>query len=252
MPERALVTGASAGLGAALARRLAARGIEVWLAARRAERLSEHVEEIQKAGGRAHAFPLDVSDAAACAAAVEKLDDESGGLDLVVANAGIGGGGRLVSQTSWENVRDVFNTNVIGALATLLPVVPRMLSRGRGHIVGVSSMHAELPLPAAADYGASKAALTFFLESAQGELPAKGVDVTIIHPGFVKTDLTAKNKFPMPFVLEADEAARIMDDGIARRAKTVRFPLGLVALMGVGKAAPKAWKNAVVSRSLPS
>ena len=85
----------------------------------------------------------------------------------------------------------------------------------------------------------------------QADLSPKGIDVTIVHPGFVKSDMTAKNKFPMPFLLSLDEAAGFIDDGIARRARLVRFPLGLVALMGVGKAVPKSWKNALVARSLP-
>lgn len=249
--QRALITGASSGIGAAVARKLAARGVEVWLGARRADRLDAEVAAIAAAGGKAHAVALDVTRPDETAARVLALDDEAGGLDLVVANAGIGGAGRVVSRTSFQDAAMIMATNYTGALATLLPLVPRMIERKSGHLVGISSMAAEMPLPAAADYGASKAALTFFLECAQGELPAKGVDVTIVHPGFVKSDLTAKNKFPMPFLLELEEAATIIDDGIARRARLVRFPLGLVALMGVGNAVPKAWKNAVVARNLP-
>lgn len=254
--ERALVTGASSGIGAGLARHMAARGVEVWLAARRAERLAGEVSAIERAGGRAHAVSLDVTDPAATATAVERLDAEVGGFDVVVANAGIGGRGRTPSRTSWEDVQSVFATNVVGALATLLPLVPRMVDRAsasgrRGHLVAISSLAAEIPIPQAADYGASKAALTFFLRGAQGELPKLGIDVTIVHPGFVKSELTAKNKFPMPFLLETDEAARLIDEGIQRRARLVRFPLGLVGLIGLGKALPGFVKDAVVSGKGP-
>lgn len=254
--QRVLITGASSGIGAAVARNMAARGAEVWLAARRADRLALEVEAIVAAGGRAHALVLDVSRPEDASAAVASLDDAVGGLDLVVANAGIGGRAQPAARTTWDDVRTVFATNVIGALATLLPVVPRMLERfardgRRGHIAAVSSIAAELPLPVGADYGASKAALSYFLEGAQAELPARGVDVTVIHPGFIRTDSTTNNKFPMPFLLEVEEAARIIDQALVRRARSVRFPVGLVGLIGLGKALPRSVKNALVSRTVP-
>jgi short-subunit dehydrogenase len=247
-PQRALVTGASSGIGAALARRMAARGVEVWLGARRMDRLTHEVAAIEAAGGKAHAVVIDVTRPDEAEAAVLAVDDACGGLDVVVANAGIGGRGRPASATTWRDVAECLATNTTGALATLLPLVPRMIERGSGHLVGISSVAAELPLPSAPDYGASKAALTFFLQCAQGDLPKKGVDVTVVHPGFVKSDLTAKNKFRMPFLLETEEGARLIDEGIQRRARLVRFPLGLLALVALGKALPASVKDAVVSR----
>jgi NAD(P)-dependent dehydrogenase (short-subunit alcohol dehydrogenase family) len=256
-----LITGASSGIGAALARKMAARGLEggtLCLAARRRDRLEALVAELGTGAGgtRARAVEIDVSRPADTAAAVLQLDDEVGGLDLVVANAGIGGRGKSAAETTWQDVEKVFATNMLGAVATLWPLIPRMIARcaesggvRRGHIAAVSSMAAELPMPVAPEYNASKAAITFFLECAQGDLPARGVDVTIIHPGFIKTDLTAKNKFPMPFLVECEDAAQIIDDGLVRRATHVRFPLGLVGLMGLGKVLPRSVKNAVVSRS---
>lgn len=248
-----LITGASSGMGAALARKMVARGAEVWLVARRADRLEALVAEL---GQRARAATIDVSRAQETAAAVERLDDECGGFDLVVANAGVGGRGKSAAETTWQDVEKAFATNVLGAVATMWPLIPRMIARfqtsggtRRGHIAAVSSMAAELPMPIAPEYNASKAALTFFLECAQGDLPQRGVDVTIIHPGFIKTDLTAKNKFPMPFLVECDDAAQIIDDGLQRRASHVRFPLGIVGLMGLGKLLPRSVKNAVISRS---
>lgn len=247
-----LITGASSGIGAALARKMVARGLDVWLAARRLDRLEAEVAAL---GPKAHALALDVTRPDEAARAVEQLDDDIGGVDLVVANAGIGGPGRSVARTTWQDVQNTLATNVVGSLATMMPLVPRMIGRfekdssRRGHIAAVSSTAAELPLPAAADYGTSKAALSFFLACAQGDLPRRGVDVTIIHPGFVKTDLTAKNKFPMPFLVEADEAARIMDDGLKRRARWIRFPLGTVALITAGKLLPSSLKDAVVGRA---
>lgn len=246
-PSRALITGASSGIGAALAKVLAARGVKVWLAARREERLREHVAAIEESGGRAHAVRLDVSDPEACEATVLAIDDESGGLDLVIANAGIGDDGRA-SRGDWRVVERVFRTNVLGAAATLYPLIPRMIERGGGHLVAISSLAGELPLPIGTPYGASKAALSYLLDGMRIELKGRGVDVTLVHPGFVTTEMTAKNHFPMPFLMDVDKAARIIDRGIKRRARVVRFPLPLVAMIRAGQAVPKALREPVLRK----
>jgi short-subunit dehydrogenase len=234
-PKRALVTGASSGIGLALAKKLAARGLEVWLAARRLELLEKEVAAINAAGGRAHALVLDISDVDACAARMAKLDDDVGGIDLVVANAGLAGsvGAVPLPESKWESVRDLLHTNLVGSAATIFPFISRMLKRGHGQIVGVSSLNADCPVGRAAAYGAGKAGLTFFLESADIELRARGVAVTIVHPGFVKTPASdqLEGLTPMPFKVPVDKAAAIIDRGIRRRARMVRFPwiLGAVA-----------------------
>jgi short-subunit dehydrogenase len=234
-PKRALITGASSGIGLSLSRRLAGRGIEVWMAARRVEVLEKEVAAIRAAGGRAHALALDISDADACANRLAQLDEEVGGIDLVVANAGLLGarGAIPLPDCSWADVRDILHTNLIGSAATLYPFIARMLKRGGGHLVGVSSLSADCPVARSAPYGASKAGLTFFLESADIELRAMGIDVTIVHPGFVSTPSgdEIKDIAPRPFLVSSDKAAAIIDRGIQRRARMVRFPwiLGAVA-----------------------
>jgi short-subunit dehydrogenase len=140
----------------------------------------------------------------------------------------------------------------MGSLATLLPVIPRMVERRRGHIVGVSSLAAEIPLPAAAHYCTSKAALSFYLESAAADLMPKGIYVTIVHPGFVRTPLTDKNSFPMPFLVELDRAAELIERGILSRSRIVRFPLPLSAAIASGKIMPRALRDAIVNRSRPA
>ena len=244
-PARALVTGASSGMGAALCRRLAARGVEVWLAARRVDKLAAEVAAIETAGGRAHALPLDVADADATVARLEQLDDEVGGIDLVVANAGAGGakGALPMSSCPWPDARGLFQINLLGAVATVMPFVPRMAARGHGQIVGISSLAADLPNPRFAAYGASKAGLTFFLESIDMELRPRGVAVTIVHPGFVQTpmlaELTQLNE-RTPLALTAEQAARIIDRGIERRARLVRFPWPLGLVSRLTNALPRA------------
>jgi len=248
---RALVTGASSGMGAALSRRLAARGVEVWLAARRADRLAAMVARIEAEGGRAHALPLDVADADGTVARLGALDDEVGGIDLVVANAGIGGikGAVPMSRCPWPDVRDLLFVNLIGAAATVVPFIPRMLARGRGQIVGISSMSADLPSPRSAPYGASKAGFTYFLASADIELRPRGVAVTIVHPGFVRTPMLEELSQlgdPMPFVLTEDQAARIIDRGIQRRARLVRFPWILGFMSRATRALPRFMSDPLV------
>jgi short-subunit dehydrogenase len=250
--KTAVVTGASSGIGRALAPLLAKRGFEVWVAARRRPELEKLAGEIASQGGVAHAFELDVSRPEETEAKVRELDREIGGFDLVVANAGIGLGAVPVAQEKLSDVRVLMETNLLGAVATLLPVIPGMIERGRGHLVGVSSLAAETPLPAAAAYGTSKAAFSFWLESAASDLKPRGLDVTIVHPGFVKTPLTDKNAFPMPFLVDVDDAARIIDRAILRRARMCRFPLPLASASTAGRWMPRAVRDFIVNKQKPA
>lgn len=253
MTGKALVTGASRGIGSALARRLAARGYEVWLASRQLATLEPEVRTIEAAGGRAHAFVLDVSRPEETEGRVAELDREVGGFDLVVANAGIGSGPTPtpVALQTFSDFRRIMETNLLGAAATILPLVPGMVARGSGHIIGISSLAGEVHMPAAADYGTSKAALSFFLGCAAADLIPRGVMVTDVHPGFVRTSLTDKNKFRMPFMVELDEAARIIDLGIQKKKRVVRFPLGLTAAISGGNLLPAALRARIMNANRP-
>jgi short-subunit dehydrogenase len=236
--KKVLITGASSGIGAALARHMAARGDEVWLAARRMDRTSEIVEEIRAAGGAAHAVELDVQDADALENAIAALDAEAGGFDIVVANAGVGGKGATASGLRYADVKKVFAINFNGAVATLLAAQRPMLERKRGHLVAISSLAAELPLPVALDYGTAKAALSYWVQAMRLDLAPRGVDVTLIHPGFVKSEMTAKNNFPMPFILDAEDAARLMARAIDRKAAVLRFPIAYRLAFALAKLLP--------------
>jgi short-subunit dehydrogenase len=232
-PKRALVTGASGGLGASIAARLGKRGIEVWLAARRKDALEKNAEAIRAAGGTAHALPLDLARPDDVAKAVEQLDDESGGIDLVVANAAIAGVAAAVpaSKLAWPDARDLLQVNVLGNIASILPLVPKMLARGHGHIVGISSTAALAPNPRMAPYCASKVALSYFLEGIGMELRPQGVAVTVVQPGFMRTPAAEGVKEPMPFILETEEAVDIIDRAIRERRRKITFPfaLGVIA-----------------------
>lgn len=251
--RRALVTGASAGIGLAVAKRLAARGLEVWMAARGGERLGREVEALRAAGGKAHALVLDIADCDATVARLAALDEEAGGIDLVVANAGLAGarGGIPLPDCTWADVRDVLHTNLLGAAATFYPFIGPMLRRGHGHLVGISSLGADCPIARAAPYGASKAGLTFFLESADIELRARGIDVTIIHPGFVSTPAGDElaGVAPRPLLMSADRAAALIDRAIVTRARLVRFPWVMGALARVTAWLPRAWMRPLILRT---
>lgn len=248
MEKQALVTGASSGIGLAVARRLATRGYVVTLAARRKVELEAAAKEIEIAGGKARILVLDVADAAATVAAVQRVDDEVGGLDLVMANAGVGKerwGGKL----TWADCAGIIAVNVAGAVATLTAVLPRMVERKKGHLVGVSSLAQYRGFPRSAAYSASKAFLGTFLESVRIDLHGTGVAVTDVQPGFVRTEMTAKNKFKMPFLVELDDAADRVVRGIEKRAAIVRFPLPLATAARISRFVPDAIFGRVVRRA---
>jgi short-subunit dehydrogenase len=242
-PSRALVTGASAGIGLAIAKRLAGRGLEVWMAARRKDVLQNEVDAIKRAGGRAHALVLDVADTEATVARLAALDAETGGIDLVVANAGLAGarGAIPLPKAQWSDVRDILHTNLLGSAATVQPFIAPMVARGRGHLVGISSVAADCPIARSAAYGASKAGLTFFLESADIELRAHGIDVTIIHPGFVSTPAGDElvGAAPRPLLVSADKMALIIDRAIRRRSRLVRYPWTMGAVARLSASLPR-------------
>lgn len=251
MSKNALVTGASSGIGQALAQRLARDGYSVWLAARRTELLEKEAAALRSQGHDARAIRIDVSNHDETSATVADLDTAVGGIDLLVANAGIGSAPTPASALTFAAAKHTLDVNLLGALATILPVVPRMVARGSGHVVGVSSLAAEVPIPAAVDYGVSKAALTFFLESLGADVRPKGVAVTAVHPGFVRSAITDKNEFDMPFLMDADRAADIIARGIAKRARIVRFPLPTSLAVVGSKLMPRALRDALVNANRP-
>lgn len=228
----ALVTGASSGIGRAIALELARPGVRLWLAARRAAELERVAEEARVRGAQAEAVILDVRDAPAVHAAVRAADERAGGLELVLANAGVGRS-RPLRAFAWEELAAVLEVNVVGAIATLWAAAGPMAARGRGTLAATSSVAALRGLPGSGAYSASKAALSTFLETLRADLADSGVAVCDLRPGFVRTPLTAGNRFPMPFLLEAEDAARRMVRALERGRPVTTFPLGLALPMGL-------------------
>jgi short-subunit dehydrogenase len=221
--RRALVTGASSGIGRALAIELARSGAEVVLAARRAAKLDEVAAEIAGAGGRARTLAIDLDQADAAAARIAALDEEIGGLDLVIANAGVGP--RLdAAPFSWEAVRGPCHVNFCGAAATLTAALPAMVARRAGHLVGIGSLAAFGALPGSAAYCAPKAGLSMLLECLRLDVASAGVAVTAVHLGFVATPMVAHRRSPMPQLLSPAAAARHIARALPGRPAEIAFP----------------------------
>jgi hypothetical protein len=230
------LTGASSGIGRSLALRLALQRETIAVVARRKPLLDTLVEEIGRGGGKALAIPCDVTDRACVFAAVEKTQTMLGPIDRLIANAG-GGEPTFIDTFDAAHIQRVFTLNVGGTANCIEAVLPAMLQRGRGHIVAVSSLAAYRGLPSAAAYSAAKAALSNMIESLRIDLKPRGIAVTLICPGFVRTHASTKKKWK-PFQLETEEAVRLMARAIAARKPYYAFPLPLVLAAALGRMLP--------------
>jgi short-subunit dehydrogenase len=226
----AVVTGASSGIGWALAKTLAAEGCKVGLVARRRGRLEELAAEIRAAGSAVAFAAADVGDQTQVQAAIGEIAGRLGPVDLLIANAGVGAP-TLPEPMNVADIETQFRVNTFGVIYAIEAVLPDMLRRGRGHLVAVSSLAAYKGLPGESGYCASKAAVNVFMEGLRIQLRDRGIAVTTVCPGFVKTPMTAVNDFHMPFVLEADEAARRIVRALRRRPKVYNFPWQTTLLM---------------------
>lgn len=231
-----LITGASSGIGCALGAELARRGAAVGLLARRANLLNDLVKKIEGTGGRALALPVDVTNSEAVRSAVADLRKAFGPIDVLVANAGINVN-TFVPDLCEKKIADLMNVNVIGVINSVSAVLPDMVSRGTGQLVGNSSLAAYRGLPKSAAYCASKAAVSSFFEAIRIDLRGSGVDVTIIHPGFVKTPLIA-NIRRTPYVMELDYAVNKIVRAIEKRKKRYSFPWQLATMARACKLLP--------------
>ena len=232
-----MITGASSGIGAGLARALGRRGARMGLVARRTDALQQLVSEVESEGGKAIALTADVRDAASVRAAADQLREEWGQIDVLVANAGIGAT-TDPAKLNPEEVANVINVNVIGASNSVAAVVPEMVARGSGHLVVISSLAAYRGLPKSAAYCASKAAVSAFFESLRLDLEPKGLNVTIIHPGFIKTPLTAGRQAQMPYLMELDDAVEKIVGVMERKKKSYAFPWQLASIVRAGMIMP--------------
>ena len=242
---RAIVTGASSGIGLVVSRELSRRGYKVAMLARRVDLLEKEAESIPGAV----AVQCDVTDSAAVTWAVRQGESKLGGpFDVAIANAGVG---KIGHATKFDAVmaEQIFRTNVLGMIYLFGAVIPSMVERRSGRFAGVASLAGLRGLPTSAAYSASKSAMHSFLEASRVELAPVGVKVTIVNPGFIATAMTEKNKFKMPFLMQVEETAPIIVDGIEKGQRVVEFPLPMSMAMRFARILPDALWDRITAPS---
>lgn len=234
--KNVLITGASSGIGEALSIELARHGARVAMLARRIDRLERLAHRIERDGGVALPLPGDVLRRDDVGRAVDHVAAQWGPVDVLVANAGRGMHGH--DETDVETVSEVYGVNFLGAVYALEAVLPSMRSRGRGHFAAVSSGTALLPrLAASPTYASSKVAMGRYFEGLGRELRLEGITVTVIYPGFVRTEMTSGHTW-MPFALDADRAAHLIRRAIERGRRRLVFPRRALWLGKIVQLAP--------------
>jgi len=245
-PKSILITGATSGIGAALVREYAAPGMRLVLSGRDEGRLETVAADARAAGAAVETAVLDVTNAEATARWVEAADD-AGPLDLAIANAGISGGtfggGESVRQAS-----AIFATNIDGMVNTLTPAMQRMVPRGRGQIAIVSSLAGFRGIPGSPAYSASKAAARVWGDAMRGRLKRRGVGVSIVCPGFVRTPMTDINQYNMPMLMEVDKAAALIRRRLARGHEMIAFPWPMYLAVRLIAALPRPLSDLIYGR----
>ncbi|MBF0561569.1 MAG: SDR family NAD(P)-dependent oxidoreductase [Alphaproteobacteria bacterium] len=235
-PLSLLITGASSGIGAALALEYAAPAVRLFLGGRDRIRLEAVAAACRAKGALAETAVVDVTDAMAMADWITAADGAKP-LELVIANAGISGGTAHDHETS-DQTRRIFAVNVTGVLNTVLPVIPLLRARGRGQIALMSSMAGFRGFPGSPAYCESKAAVKVWGESLRVWLATDGVEVSVICPGYIITPMPAVNRFFMPFLMPAPPAARIIRRGLAQNRSRIAFPWPMAAVVNLLAALP--------------
>jgi short-subunit dehydrogenase len=231
-PRNILITGASSGVGSALARLYAGPGVFLALTGRDAARLDATAAACRARGAAVETTTLDIAERDPLKQWIERTDDAHP-LDLVVANAGTMGPGSDEAAT-----RRMFDVNVGGTFNTVMPLLPRFETRHSGQIAIMSSLAGWRGMPGAPGYAASKAALKLWGESLRPQLLPRGIRVSVIHPGFIDSPMTAKNTFAMPWLVSPEQAAEAIARGLAADKGRIAFPWQMFALVWTAAALP--------------
>lgn len=242
-PKTVLITGASSGIGHAVAAAYAARGVTLLLMGRDETRLERAASDCRTRGADVKIAALSVTDQDAMAAQITAWDDESP-IDLVIANAGISGG-----SSGGAGFYAIMDSNVTGTLNTVLPLMERMKARQSGQIAFVSSLAGWRGMPNAPAYSVSKVAVRAMGEALRPRLKKYNIGVCVIFPGFVKTPLTDANDFPMPFLMSAEKSAQYIKNGLAKNKARICFPWPLMLLSRLIAALPLCLGDYILSRA---
>jgi short-subunit dehydrogenase len=233
-PSRIFITGASSGLGAALARHYGQRGAVLGLCGRRAEALNEVA-----AGFNAHCYVADVRDARAMQDAAEKFLEAAGTPDIVIGCAGISVGTLTEERDDLTVFQAVMDANVMGLVHTFHPFIAPMKQAGKGLLCGITSVAGVRGLPGGGAYSASKAAARVYLEALRLELKASGIDVLTVSPGYIETPMTHVNPYPMPFRMSADVAAAKIAGLIRKRRPESVIPWQMAVVANLMRCLPR-------------
>lgn len=222
-----LITGASTGIGAEMARQLSQHSCRLFLTARRLPLLEQLKTEFGNRKAEIHIFPMDVSDKDSSAKVMQEILRISLRIDIAILNAGASVRNTL-DDFDISAAENIVKTNLLGVMHGMHQLIPSMMNNGGGVIAAVSSLADARGLPKSSVYIASKAGLTAFLEAARIELMPRNIRVLIVKPGFVVSPMTDKNEFNMPFIMPAEKGARLILEGIAKEKRIIQFPLPLI------------------------
>jgi short-subunit dehydrogenase len=235
IPLRVIITGASSGIGTALAHYYKDRGAVLGLISRRAMLLEQLKAEL---AGSVEIYAADVRDAAALQAAAGDFIAKHGCPDIVIANAGVSVGTLTQIPEDLDTFQEVMDINVVGMVKTFQPYIEKMREAKRGALVGIASVAGYRGLPGAAAYSASKAAAISYMESLRVELKASGIQVITICPGYIATPMTQKNPYPMPFLMSAETAAQKIGGIIERGQNFAVIPWQMALIARVLRVLP--------------
>jgi short-subunit dehydrogenase len=246
-----LLTGASSGIGYSLAKLLPKENCSIALISRRIEILDKLVNEIGSANVKVLAYKCDVGEINEVKTTFGDIKKDFGKIDIAILNAGTSSR-KDIRTYSASVANEIFKVNTLGIVNCVEQLLPDFINRKEGMIVGVSSLAESRGFPKSGFYNASKAAATLLLESLRIELKPYNIKVVIVKPGFVRTPMTDKNEFHMPFIIDVDKAAKIILNGIKKEKKIVQFPLPIVIGSKLVKFMPDWLFDLIMSKELPA
>jgi len=238
MPKKVFIMGASTGIGKALAMHYADQDTILGLAARRVDLLEGVASECRKDNAKTYVFKVDVTDQDNCSKAAHEFIGITGGIDVVIANSGMGSNDDLLSGSS-ERINKILSTNILGVSNTIIPFLPTMKNQNSGTIVGISSVASFIPLPNRGGYSSSKVAVRRLFDSWRPTLKEYGIKVVTICPGFIDTPMTERIRFK-PFLKDADNAAIAFAKAIEKGVKTYVYPWQMRWLVRLVKLIPQS------------
>lgn len=244
MGKKIFITGASSGIGKALALAYADQGAVLGLTARREKLLGAVAQECRDLGGTVQIYPLDVCDQSACQSAAESFLQTAGGIDIVIANAGLGGHDGIIDGDA-SVINNILSTNILGVTNTLVPFIPAMKEQRSGILVNVSSIASFLPIPFHGGYSGSKVCIRMIADAWRLTLSKYNIQITTICPGFIETPMTDDQRW-MPFLLPVDKAAGKIIRAISRKKKTYVFPWQMRTFISILRPIPDSLISRVV------